>query len=215
MTYRMIWTLKEKTQTTTYARAHLLSPKHMSMASQRLQLNIGEELSGNWLMCGVCSEALYQLANQTPEALMAGWSRFMDLQGRQFVVLSHQIGSAQHRLLLPMWDSRIPAITEALKSGRLTMVLQRPGTSQVLAIGVEPDRAFSDVLHQTHSLLDDNGRAEAANSLQSLLESMGEARCLPSFIEGQKVNEVSVSVVMEGFVPAAIAAEAMGVALGA
>jgi len=215
MTYRMTWTLKEQKQTTHYARGHLLSPNPMDVTSQALQIELGEELKGNWLMCGVGSETMYRLAKQAPKELREGWARFMDSDRRQFVVLAHQAGGAQHRLLIPVWDRRLPAIMEAMNGSHLKLVLQRPGTSQTLLIAVKPNKSFGHEVRLAFQPLDDRQRADAAAALSGLLDSLGQAHAVPSLIRGQKVTEVSVSVVMEGFVSASLAAQAMGVEPGA
>jgi hypothetical protein len=190
-------------RTTNFKIAHgvymgtLMSPTEVARATAGRDSPVYGALH-RWTLCGDVSPTVFELV----QAVQMGSSRtnervtaFSSPAGHGYVVFTHQIGSFQHRYLVPLYDSRVKECLEHItRDGVLGYSLAGENNQAIVWRTVLGPRDFVPLKPMCGTVAD--GQEEAA--LEEYSRLLGEARDparIPSVLEGVFVRYASVSAI--------------------
>ena len=121
----------------------------------------------------------------------------------KFLVITHQLGNAQHRFLVPMWDPRVPNLLEAFSQGQTSISLARKGDTQAVVLSLTADAPYALELRKHLDMyMPDPQRLQALlRGLPQWMETAAEPEQFPNLIEGLAITDVSVSIVFDAMLP--------------
>lgn len=104
--------------------ANLLDPKEVEFLTRENPLDQKEKLRGHWLLDGTVSRNMYAaLVNNFPYDLAARFTVFPTPTGAAYAVITTQLGSSQHRFVLPLFESKAIDFLTSLSRGPLNICL--------------------------------------------------------------------------------------------
>ena len=118
-----------------YTVGRLMSPKEVEEATEDYDHQTRQRVRGHWLLCGDCSQEMFDgIARQGEAALRYSLGVSQRGDDTKFLVITHQLGNAQHRFLVPMWDPRVSNLLEAFSLGQTSISLARKGDTQAVVL---------------------------------------------------------------------------------
>jgi hypothetical protein len=123
--------------------------------------------------------------------------------GTRFLVVTHQLGNAQHRFLVPMWDPRVPSLLDALRQGQISISLARKGDTQALVLSATANASLALELrkHLDMHMPEPQQLQALLRALPQWMETVAEPEQFPNLVEGLAITDVSVSIVFDAMQP--------------
>lgn len=194
----------KKSHRAQYTMGRLMSPEEVDEATEGYDPHVQSRIRGHWSLCGDCSQEMFDdIARRGDVSLRHSLGVFQRGDGTKFLVVTHQLGNAQHRFLLPMWDPRVPDLLDALSKGQITISLARKGDTQAMVFSAAANVPLAQELrkHLDMHVPDPQLLRALLRGLPQLMETAAEPEHFPNLMEGVKVTDVSLSVVFDAMVP--------------
>lgn len=198
-----IYEIQKTSHRAQYTVGRLMSPEQVDQATQGYEYLTRHRLRGHWSLCGDCSQEMFDnIARQGDVALRHALGVIQRDDGTKFLVVTHQIGKAQHRFLVPMWDPRVPDLLHAVSIGRYSISLARKGDTQALVFSAAANAPLAQELrkHLDMPTPDPKQLQALLRALPQFMETAAEPEHFPNLMEGVKVTDVSVSIVFDAMV---------------
>ena len=185
-----------------YTVGRLMSPKEVEEATEDYDHQTRQRVRGHWLLCGDCSQEMFDnIAQLRNVALRHSLGVFQRNDGTKFLVVTHQLGSAQHRFLVPMWDPRVPDFLDAVSSGRYSISLARKGDTQAVVLSSDADAPLAIELRKHLMPMPDAQQLQSLlRALPQFMETVATPEEFPNLQEGLAITDVSVSIVFYAMV---------------
>lgn len=187
-----------------YTMGRLMSPEEVDEATEGYDPQVQSRIRGHWFLCGDCSQEMFDdIARQGDVAIRHALGVFQRGDGTKFLVVTHQLGNAQHRFLVPMWDPRVPNLLDALSQGQTSISLARKGDTQAVVLSATADAPLTLELRMHLDMPPPDPQLLRAllRGLPQLMETAAEPEHFPDLMEGVAVTDVSVSVVFDAMLP--------------
>ena len=187
-----------------YTVGRLMSPKEVEEATEDYDHQTRQRVRGHWLLCGDCSQEMFDgIARQGEAALRYSLGVSQRGDDIKFLVVNHQLGNAQHRFLVPMWDPRVPNLVEALSQGQTSISLARKGDTQAVVLSVTEDAPFALELrkHLNMSMPEPQQLHALLRAMPEWMETAAEPEHFPNLMEGAAVTDISLSIVCDAMLP--------------
>ncbi|WP_404299908.1 hypothetical protein [Alicycliphilus denitrificans] len=187
-----------------YTMARLMSPQEVEEAAKDHDQRTRQRVRGHWFLCGDCSQEMFDdIARQGDVALRHALGVIQRDDGTKFLVVTHQLGNAQHRFLVPMWDPRVPDLLDAVSLGRYSISLARKGDTQALVLSAAANAPLAAELQKHLDMpTPDTPQLQALlRALPRFMETAAEPEHFPNLMEGVKVTDVSLSIVFDAMLP--------------
>ena len=199
-----IYEIQKTSHRAQYTVGRLMSPEQVDQATQGYDYLTRQRLRGHWSLCGDCSQEMFDnIAQLRNVALRHSLGVFQRNDGTKFLVVTHQLGSAQHRFLVPMWDPRVPDFLDAVSSGRYSISLARKGDTQAVVLSLTADAPFALELrkHLNMSMPEPQQLHALLRAMPEWMETAAEPEHFPNLMEGAAVTDVSLSIVCDAMLP--------------
>ena len=185
-----------------YTMARLMSPKEVEEATEDYDHQTRQRVRGHWFLCGDCSQEMFDgIARQGEAALRYSLGVSQRGDDTKFLVITHQLGNAQHRFLVPMWDPRVPDLLDAVGRGRYSISLARKGDTRAVVLPTAADAPMAQRL-RNHLHVPEQQQIQALlQTLPALIEQAAQPQRIPTLVEGQDISDVSVSIVFDALRP--------------
>lgn len=194
----------KKSHRAQYTMGRLMSPEEVEEAAKDHDQRTRQRVSGHWFLCGDCSQEMFDdIARQGDVALRHALGVIQRDDGTKFLVVTHQLGNAQHRFLLPMWDPRVPDLLDAVNLGRYSISLARKGDTHALVLSADANAPLAAELrkHLDMPMPDPQQLQRLMQALPKLMETAAEPESFPQLMEGASVTDVSLSIVFDAVLP--------------
>ena len=179
-------------------------PTKLDEASEGYDHQTRQRVRGHWFLCGDCSQEMFDGIARHGEAALR-YSLGVSQRGDdiKFLVVNHQLGNAQHRFLVPMWDPRVPNLVEALSQGQTSISLARKGDTQAVVLSLTADAPYAlELRKHLDMFMPDPQRLQALlRATPEWMETAAEPEQFPNLIEGLAITDVSVSIVFDAMLP--------------
>lgn len=98
--------------------ARILTPRDATKAAVTYEKDVRENVHGQWLLCGdVSSKMFSRLRDASPNDVATRLTAFNSPGGEAYAVVSHQVGSFQHRLIVCLYDPPVRQLLSAVCAG--------------------------------------------------------------------------------------------------
>ena len=187
-----------------YTVGRLMSPKEVEEATEDYDHQTRQRVRGHWLLCGDCSQEMFDgIARQGEAALRYSLGVSQRGDDAKFLVITHQLGNAQHRFLVPMWDPRVSNLLEAFSLGQTSISLARKGDTQAVVLSLTADAPFALELrkHLNMSMPEPQQLHALLRAMPEWMETAAEPEHFPNLMEGAAVTDVSLSIVCDAMLP--------------
>ena len=199
-----IYEIRKSGHRAQYTMGRLMSPNEVEEATEDYDHQTRQRVRGHWSLCGDCSQEMFDnIAQLRNVALRHSLGVFQRNDGTKFLVVTHQLGSAQHRFLVPMWDPRVPDFLDAVSSGRYSISLARKGDTQAVVLSLTADAPFALELrkHLNMSMPEPQQLHALLRAMPEWMETAAEPEHFPNLMEGAAVTDVSLSIVCDAMLP--------------
>jgi hypothetical protein len=204
ITDHTIFESRKKSHRAQYTMGRLMSPKEVEEATEGYDQLTRQSVRGHWSLCGDCSQEMFDdIVRQGDAALRHSLGVIQREDGTKFLVVTHQLGNAQHRFLVPMWDPRVPDLLDAVSLGRNSISLARKGGTHALVFSAAANAPLAAQLrkHLDMPMPDPQQLRELLQALPQFMESAAEPENFPNLMEGVAVTDVSLSIVFDAMLP--------------
>ena len=187
-----------------YTVGRLMSSNEVDEATEDYDHLTRQPVEGHWFLCGDCSQEMFDgIALQGEAALRYSLGVSQRGDDTKFLVITHQLGNAQHRFLVPMWDPRVPNLVEAFSQGQISISLERKGDTQSVVLSLTADAPYALELgkHLDMYMPDPQRLKALLRALPQWMETAAEPEQFPNLMEGQAITDVSVSIVFDAMLP--------------
>ena len=187
-----------------YTVGRLMSPKEVEEATEDYDYLTRQHVRGHWFLCGDCSQEMFDgIARQGEAALRYSLGVSQRGDDAKFLVITHQLGNAQHRFLVPMWDPRVSNLLEAFSLGQTSISLARKGDTQAVVLSLTADAPFALELrkHLNMSMPEPQQLHALLRAMPEWMETAAEPEHFPNLMEGAAVTDVSLSIVCDAMLP--------------
>ena len=114
-----IYEIRKSGHRAQYTMGRLMSPNEVEEATEGYDPHVRSRIRGHWSLCGDCSQEMFDgIARLGAAALRYSVGVSQRGDDTKFLVITHQLGNAQHRFLVPTWDPRVPNLLEAFSQGQ-------------------------------------------------------------------------------------------------
>lgn len=199
-----IYEIQESGNRAQYTMGRLMSPEEVDEATEDYDHLTRQRVEGHWFLCGDCSQEMFDgFVRQGNAALRYSLGVSQRGDDIKFLVVTHQLGNAQHRFLVPMWDPRVPNLLDALSQGQISISLARKGDTQAVVLSVTADAPFAlELRKHLDRYMPDPQRLQALlRALPQWMETAAAPEQFPNLVEGMAVTDVSVSIVFDAMLP--------------
>lgn len=197
-----IYEIQKTSHRAQYTVRRLMSPEQVDQATQGYDYLTRQRLRGHWSLCGDCSQEMFDnIARLRNVALRHSLGVFQRSDGTKFLVVTHQLGSAQHRFLVPMWDPRVPDFLDAVSSGLYSISLARKGDTQAVVLSADADVPLAIELRKHLMPMPDPKQLQSLlRALPQFMQTVATPVAFPNLQEGLAITDVSVSIVFYAMV---------------
>jgi hypothetical protein len=177
--------------------ARLMSPLEVAEATEAYPRQVMENMRGKWALCGDVSKRMFSaMKDSIAMDLASRLTVFKSACGGAYAVVTNQMGACQHRFLLPTYHPTFEAYLRVFRSEPLVLSLGDAGGEDCLvyACPIEPNAFMPMVALAADVARNDVG--ELILELPLVIAEMFDPDRIPSMTRGQKVKNVSVSILM-------------------
>ena len=186
-----IFETQKSTHRAQYTMARLMSPEEVEEATEDHDQRTRQRVRGHWFLCGDCSQEMFDdIVRKGDAALRHALGVIQRDDGTKFLVVTHQLGNAQHRFLVPMWDPRVPDLLDAVSLGRYSISLARKGDTHALVLSAYANAPLAAELrkHLDMPMPDPQQLQGLLQALPKLMETAAEPEHFPNLMEGVYLN---------------------------
>ena len=197
-----IYEIRKSGHRAQYTMGRLMSPNEVEEATEGYDPHVRSRIRGHWSLCGDCSQEMFDgIARLGAAALRYSVGVSQRGDDTKFLVITHQLGNAQHRFLVPMWDPRVPNLLEAFSQGQTSISLARKGDTRAVVLPTAADAPMAQRL-RNHLHVPEQQQIQALlQTLPALIEQAAQPQRIPTLVEGQDISDVSVSIVFDALRP--------------
>lgn len=177
--------------------ARLIDPLEVKSAIENRPPEVGSRTSGKWYLCGdVRSEFFAMFKAEFRDAIAVRLTAFSTPAGGHYAVVSHQLFGWAHRFVLPLYEPKVQEMLVEMQKAELGFIFGNEGAQDaVLTLSPLSRAAFAPLLAMSNSL-PNNSALKVIAELPRVISAMNEPKQVPSLRRGEKVEDVSVSVVL-------------------
>lgn len=177
--------------------ARLMDPLEVKTAIENRPPEVGSWTSGKWYLCGdVRSELFAMFKADFRDAISVRLTAFSTPAGGHYAVVSHQLFGWAHRFVLPLYEPKVQEMLLEMQKAELGFLFGNEGAQDAVLTRSPLSRAaFAPLLAMSNSLPNDSVLKVIAE-LPRVISSMNQPKQVPSLRRGEKVEDVSVSVVL-------------------
>ena len=176
----------------------LISPAEAKTAFEHHPSEAGSWTSAKWLLCGDARSELFDMLKaEFRNAIAVRLSTYCTPAGGNYAVISHQLFGCAHRFVLPLYESKVQAmLLELHKTGELAFLFgNERGKDAALVRSPLSRAAFAPLLAMTNPH-PKQPLHRAINELLLVINAMNRPKQVPSLRRGEKVEDVTVSIVL-------------------
>ena len=199
-----IYEIRKSGHRAQYTMGRLMSPNEVEEATEGYDPHVRSRIRGHWSLCGDCSQEMFDgIARLGAAALRYSVGVSQRGDDTKFLVITHQLGNAQHRFLVPMWDPRVSNLLEAFSLGQTSISLARKGDTQAVVLSLTADAPFALELrkHLNMSMPEPQQLHALLRAMPEWMETAAEPEHFPNLMEGAAVTDVSLSIVCDAMLP--------------
>ena len=177
--------------------ARLMDPLEVKSAIENRPPEVGSRTSGKWYLCGdVRSEFFAMFKAEFRDAIAVRLTAFSTPAGGHYAVVSHQLFGWAHRFVLPLYEPKVQEMLLEMQTAELGFLFGNEGAKDAVLTRSPLSRAaFAPLLAMSNSLPKESVPNVIAE-LPLVISAMNQLRQVPSLRRGEKVEDVSVSVVL-------------------
>lgn len=189
-----------------FTQARLMSPEEVAANIRTEGTTFPAQFEGHWFICGDCSSAFYaRVLKASSREVMVEYRLQQTSDGAEFLLITHQVDSLQHRFLLPLLASRTPEFVKAIDRGMAGFSFGNNGAGEAALLGDTAIKNFAERVLAGYESPTAAQVSALSEAMPEALRGFFEPSLVPSMVEGCSITEVSLSVVVEGIAPAEIA----------
>lgn len=178
--------------------ARLISPMEAKTAFKHRPSEVGGWTNGKWYLYGDVRSELFAMLNaEFRNAIAVRLTTYCTPAGGNYAVISHQLFGCAHRFVLPLYESTVQVmLLELHRTGELVFLFGNEREKDAALVRSPLSRAaFAPLLAMT------NPRPKqplhrAIDELFLVISAMNQPKQVPSLRRGEKVEDVSVSIVL-------------------
>lgn len=190
---------------TQFTEARLMSPKEVAASIRTEGTTFPTQFEGHWFICGDCSSAFYErVLTASAQEVMVEYRLQQTPDGAEFLLITHQVDSLQHRFLLPLLATRTPEFVKAIDRGVAGFSFGNNGAGEAALLGDTAIKNFAERVLAGYETPTTEQVSALSEGLPEALRVFFEPSLVQSMVEGCSVVEVSLSVLVEGIAPAEI-----------
>lgn len=177
--------------------ARLMDPLEVKTAIENRPPEVGSWTSGKWYLCGdVRSKLFAMFMADFRDAIAVRLTAYCTPAGGNYAVISHQLFGCAHRFVLPLYAPKVQAMLLELQKVELGFLFgNEGGQDAVLTRSPLSRSAFAPLLAMTNPL-HKAALHDVLAELPRVISAMNQPKQVPSLRRGEKVEDVSVSVVL-------------------
>ena len=177
--------------------ARLMDPMEVKTAIENRPPEVGSWTSGKWYLCGdVRSEFFAMFKAEFRDAIAVRLTAFITPAGGHYAVVSHQLFGWAHRFVLPLYEPKVQEMLLEMQKAELGFLFGNEGAQDAVLTRSPLGRAaFAPLLAMTNPLPKESVLNVIAE-LPLVISAMNLPKQVPSLRRGEKVEDVSVSVVL-------------------
>lgn len=177
--------------------ARLMDPVEVKKAVENRPPEVGGWTSEKWYLCGdVRSELFTLLKAEVRDAIAVRLTAYSTPAGGHYAVVSHQLFGWAHRFLLPLYESKVHEMLMEMQKAELGFLFGNEGAQDAVLMRSPLSRgAFAPLLAMTNPLPKESLHLVLAE-LPRVISAMNQPTQVPSLRRGERVEDVSVSVVL-------------------
>ena len=174
----------------------ILRPQQMTELFIRYGLLVPPELKGFWVLWGELTADMFDtcFANgATRPFTHVSYCRTSN--GGNYLVITHQASSRQHRFVLPLWDAGVLEGVRAMRDGRLQFMLVKSSGRDAVTLPVNFEQSALDPALVREAPSDAKTLEALLMEMPVMLNSMRQLDAIPGCVELGNASEVAVSLV--------------------
>ena len=177
--------------------ARLMDPLEVKTAIKNRPAEVGSWTSGKWYLCGdVRSELFAMFKAEFRDAIAVRLTAYTTPAGGHYAVVSHQLFGWAHRFVLPLYEPKVQEMLIEMQKAELGFLFGNEGAQDAVLTRSPLSRtAFAPLLAMTNPLPKESVLNVIAE-LPRVISAMNLPKQVPSLRRGEKVEDVSVSVVL-------------------
>ncbi|QQX85233.1 hypothetical protein JJQ59_04600 [Cupriavidus necator] len=173
-----------------------MAPTELTEAlAEKLQLQQSLADAG-WCICGDMSSRMFDALSQLGEAPPIRFTGFTGSRGGNYAVITHQVGTSQHRFLLPLYDEKVGGFLRSLEDSFLQVSLGRQGQENALVLRGECPWSHVVPLMEMLQHSSDASVLSAIVEMKEVLAVLARFDAIPSNDIETAVDDLSISFVM-------------------
>jgi hypothetical protein len=177
--------------------ARLMDPLEVKTAIENRPPEVGSWTNGKWCLCGdVRSELFAMFKAEFRDAIAVRLTAYTTPAGGHYAVVSHQLFGWAHRFVLPLYETKVQQMLIEMQKAELGFLFGNEGAQEAVLTRSPLSRtAFAPLLAMTNPLPKESVLNVIAE-LPRVISAMNLPKQVPSLRRGEKVEDVSVSVVL-------------------
>ena len=177
--------------------ARLMDPLEVKTAIENRPPEVGSWTNGKWCLCGdVRSELFAMFKAEFRDAIAVRLTAYTTPAGGHYAVVSHQLFGWAHRFVLPLYETKVQQMLIEMQKAELGFLFGNEGAQDAVLTRSPLSRtAFAPLLAMTNPLPKESVLNVIAE-LPRVISAMNLPKQVPSLRRGEKVEDVSVSVVL-------------------
>lgn len=189
--------------------ARLISPVEAKTAFEHRPAEVGGWTNRKWHLCGDArSELFAMLKAEFRNAIAVRLTTYCTPAGGNYAVISHQLFGCAHRFVLPLYEPKVQAmLVEMHKTGELDFLFGNERRKDAALVRSPLSRAAFTPLVKMTNTLPRQSLHKAIDELLLVINAMNQPKQVPSLRRGEKVEDVSVSIVLPVYAVAQLCSE--------
>lgn len=174
-----------------------MTPEKVTEATKFYPTHIRSQIADTWMLCGDVSKKMFQLLKNTSAKLIpTRVSGFRSTSGCAYGVVTHQVGSHQHRFILCLNDPPVRDFLSSISKDKFGFMLGDDNEPDALVIdGPEQSSIFLPLLAMCQECSTEE-RKEALLEFPFVQEALLNPLQVPSLFEATVVQQVNVSFLL-------------------
>lgn len=181
-----------------FSPARLISPIEAKTAFHHHRSEVGGWTSKKWFLCGDVGSEFFALFNTDfRDAIAVRLTTYCTQAGGNYAVISHQLFGCAHRFVLPLYEPKVQAILQELhKTGELVFLFGNEREKDAALVRCPLNKATFAPLLAMANPIPRQPLHTAIDELLLVINAMNQPKLVPSLRRGEKVEDVSVSIVL-------------------
>lgn len=180
---------------TLVGQGRLMTPTEIQDGFAQRGLQVPGLLTG-WCLCGATSTMMFEAIGRHGGAVDVRLTGFVGPAKGTYAVFTQQLGTMQHRFLLPLYEPAVIAFLHSLERQNIQVMLGRERHNDVVVLhnplpwrNIVPLVGMSQPVHRVSP-------DEVLEEMAGAVCEMSRATAIPSLYRGVELTAVSVSVIV-------------------